>query len=82
MYVSDRYICTRAFEVASGKTIPFTMGPRRAGDVAQIYAATTKAEEELNWKATRGIKEVRMRVVPPAVDIAFQYLSLPIALDV
>ena len=45
----------KAFEKASGKTIPYTIAPRRSGDVAACYADPTKAAEELNWHAEKGL---------------------------
>lgn len=41
----------KAFEQASGKTIAYEVAPRRAGDIAETYASTAKAEQELGWKA-------------------------------
>ncbi len=41
----------KAFEQASGVTIPFQFKPRRAGDVAAMYAKADKANELLGWKA-------------------------------
>lgn len=43
----------RAFERASGKTIPFKVVARRSGDIATCYADASKAENFLGWKATR-----------------------------
>ena len=40
-----------AFERACGKTIPYEIKPRRAGDIATNYAACDKAERELGWVA-------------------------------
>ena len=48
----------RAFERASGRTIPYRLVARRPGDVAMCYADPGKAERELGWKATRGIEEM------------------------
>jgi UDP-glucose 4-epimerase len=45
----------RAFEKASGRSVPVQFAPRRAGDVAQCYAATALAEDLLGWKAQRGL---------------------------
>ena len=45
----------KAFEKASGKTIPYTVTKRRQGDVAVCFAETKKAKNELNWKAQRGV---------------------------
>ncbi len=48
----------RAFEVASGKPVPYRVAPRRAGDIAICYADPAKAERELGWKAERGLDEM------------------------
>ncbi len=41
----------KAFEEASGKAVPYTVGPRRSGDIAACYASADKAERLLHWKA-------------------------------
>lgn len=48
----------RAFEIASGKPIRFRVAARRLGDVAICYADPSKAEQELSWKAKRGVDEM------------------------
>ena len=48
----------RAFEVASCKPVPYSVAPRRAGDIAICYADPAKAERELGWKAQRGLDEM------------------------
>ncbi len=48
----------QAFEKASGVKIPYTIMPRRAGDIAACYAAADKAKRELDWKAELGIEEM------------------------
>lgn len=48
----------RAFEEASGVSIPYRMEPRRPGDVAVSLADPSKANRELNWRAKRGIAEM------------------------
>jgi len=48
----------RAFETASGRPIPYTIMPRRPGDIPICYAATDLAERELGWKAARGIEQM------------------------
>jgi UDP-glucose 4-epimerase len=48
----------KAFEEASGKTIPLKFTTRRAGDVATCYAQVDKASLDLSWKATRTIKDM------------------------
>lgn len=40
-----------AFEKACGKKIPYIIGPRRAGDLATVYAGIKKAKEELGFVA-------------------------------
>jgi len=49
---------TQAFERASGKEIPYEIVDRRSGDIAICYADTSYAQQELNWKAQYGIKEM------------------------
>jgi len=48
----------RAFEAASGKSIPYRIAPRRPGDIATCYADPTKAQLELGWKAHRGLNQM------------------------
>jgi UDP-glucose 4-epimerase len=48
----------KAFEEASGKSIPYEIVDRRPGDVAITYADPSKANRELGWKAERGIQEM------------------------
>ncbi|MBO5494568.1 MAG: UDP-glucose 4-epimerase GalE [Eubacterium sp.] len=48
----------KAFEKASGVTIPYEICPRRAGDIAICYSDPHKALTELNWKAERGLEEM------------------------
>jgi UDP-glucose 4-epimerase len=45
----------KAFERASGKTIPFEVVGRRPGDIAASYADPSKAIHELGWRATRDL---------------------------
>jgi UDP-glucose 4-epimerase len=47
-----------AFAQASGKPVPYELCPRRAGDIAECWASTEKAERELGWKATRSVMEM------------------------
>ncbi|MDI9259169.1 UDP-glucose 4-epimerase GalE [Alicyclobacillus sendaiensis] len=45
----------RAFERASGRSIPYRIGPRRPGDAAVSYADPSKAARVLGWKATQDL---------------------------
>jgi len=45
------YEVLKAFEQASGKTIPYQVVERRPGDAAESFADPSKANEELNWRA-------------------------------
>jgi UDP-glucose-4-epimerase GalE len=38
-----------AVEKVTGRTVPWTLAPRRAGDPAVLYAAPHKAQSELRW---------------------------------
>ena len=46
------------FEAATGKKIPYSIKPRRAGDIPENYANAEKAYRELGWKAQYGIREM------------------------
>lgn len=46
----------KAFEQVSGKKLNYIIGPRREGDVVQIYASCDKAINELGWKAERSLE--------------------------
>jgi UDP-glucose 4-epimerase len=48
----------RAFEAASGKSLPYKVVPRRPGDVAQCYANPSLAEKLLGWRATRTLEQM------------------------
>lgn len=48
----------KAFEVASGKPVPYEIKPRRAGDLAAFWADASLAEKELNWRVSRGLSEM------------------------
>ena len=47
-----------AYEKACGKTLPYTIKPRRPGDIAKCFADPAKAREELGWEARYGIEEM------------------------
>ncbi|WP_426817870.1 UDP-glucose 4-epimerase GalE [Winslowiella sp. 2C04] len=44
-----------AFENASGRKVPYQISSRRDGDLAAFWADATLADQELNWRVTRGI---------------------------
>ena len=48
----------KAFELASGRTIPIERVARRAGDVAESCADASLAERLLGWKAMRGLDDM------------------------
>jgi len=43
-----------AVERVSGRSVPWTLAPRRPGDPAVLYAAPGKAQAELHWKPQLG----------------------------
>ena len=47
-----------AFEKASGVKVPYKIVDRRPGDLATCYSDPTKAKEELDWVAEKGIDEM------------------------
>ena len=46
------------FEEASGVKIPYSIKPRRPGDIAICYADASLAKKELGWEAQYGIREM------------------------
>jgi len=47
-----------AFAKASGKAIPYTIAPRRTGDIAACYADPTSAREIIGWSAQRNLDQM------------------------
>lgn len=47
-----------AFESASGRAIPYTIAPRRPGDVASCYADTSLALARFGWRAERTLAQM------------------------
>lgn len=45
----------KAFEQASGKTIPYVIAPRREGDMPAFWADPGLAKRELGWAVTRDL---------------------------
>lgn len=48
----------RAFEVASGRSVPYRIVERRPGDIAACYADPSLAKTLLGWQAQYGIDEM------------------------
>ena len=48
----------KAFERVNGVPVPYSIKPRRPGDIATCYSDPAKAERELGWKAQYGIDEM------------------------
>jgi len=48
----------KAFEKANGVKVPYSIKPRRAGDIATCYCNPAKAKAELGWEAKYGIEEM------------------------
>jgi UDP-glucose 4-epimerase len=48
----------QAFSRVSSRDIPYTIGPRRPGDIATCFADPSKAEKELAWTAKRSLDEM------------------------
>jgi UDP-glucose 4-epimerase len=48
----------KAFERASGRAIPYEIGPRRPGDVASCYADASLAARKLGWRARASLDEM------------------------
>lgn len=48
----------QAFEASTGEKLNYQVGPRRAGDIEQVYGDVTKAVNDLGWKAELDINEM------------------------
>ncbi|MCZ4292456.1 UDP-glucose 4-epimerase GalE [Vibrio sinaloensis] len=48
----------KAFELASGKNVPYQIVARRPGDIAECWADPSKAIKELGWQAKRTLDEM------------------------
>ena len=48
----------RAFGKACGKEIPYSIKPRRDGDIAVCYSPSDKARAELGWEAQYGLDDM------------------------
>jgi UDP-glucose 4-epimerase len=53
---SVRQVMDAAAQV-TGKTVPCTEGPRRAGDCTKLVSGSTRAKEDLGWTPTRSTLE-------------------------
>ncbi|HKJ48971.1 MAG TPA: UDP-glucose 4-epimerase GalE [Christiangramia sp.] len=47
----------KSFEKVSEQNLPYKIVDRREGDITAAYADTTKANEDLGWKASRSLDE-------------------------
>jgi len=47
-----------AFEKASGCSVPYTIEPRRAGDIAECWADASKAHQDLGWEPEYGLQRM------------------------
>ena len=48
----------KAFERVNGVKVPYSIKPRRPGDIATCYSDPSKAERELGWKAQYGLDDM------------------------
>lgn len=48
----------KAFEQASGRPVPYSVTPRRPGDVAACYADPVQAEQLLGWRAEKTLADM------------------------
>ncbi len=47
----------QAFEKVSGRQLNYRIGPRRAGDITQVYADTSFSNRELGWRSELGLED-------------------------
>lgn len=48
----------KQFEEVSGREVPYTISPRRPGDVAANYADASQAKALLNWQTRKTLKDM------------------------
>ena len=48
----------RAFELASGRSVPYKITARRPGDIAACYADPSKAQALLDWRAEKNLADM------------------------
>ncbi|MDE7191051.1 MAG: UDP-glucose 4-epimerase GalE [Clostridia bacterium] len=48
----------KAFEKASGKKVPYVIAPRRSGDIAECYASTALAKQELGFECKYDLNDM------------------------
>ena len=49
---------TKDSKQTSGRSVPYDVVARRAGDPVSTYAEPTRAREVLKWQATQGLDEI------------------------
>ncbi len=47
-----------AYAKACGRELPYEICPRRAGDIAEVYADASRAKAELGWQTQLGLEEM------------------------
>jgi len=52
------FAAIHSFEKVTGQKLNYKVGPRRAGDVVEIYADNTKISETLGWEAKYGLDDI------------------------
>ncbi len=48
----------KGFEKASGKKVPYVIAPRRSGDIAECYASTALAKQELGFECKYDLSDM------------------------
>jgi len=48
----------KAMEKVSGKALNYSIGPRREGDIIQVYADYTEANKDLKWEPKYNIEDI------------------------
>ena len=55
---SQKFQLVQAFEEVNNIKIPYEIVDRRPGDIATVFADVGRAEQELGWKARKGLREM------------------------
>ena len=57
-YSSETTAAVNAFQKATGIPIPYSIKPRRPGDIDIYYSDPTKAKRELGWEAKLSLEDM------------------------
>ena len=58
IFIISKMLLARAFEAATGRSVPYQIKDRRPSDIDIFYANPSKAESQLGWAAKLGLEQM------------------------